>query len=548
MAFTYTINNPDPNFDNLGHSDVFEDLLSTNSGNANLIPSTVSSTSYVIAIGAYLVAFAGSGFTFASGRAVSGTIQSVTLFGAGFTNLTTYDFGTGIDQVALNNALDAVFEVSSVELYLLLSAETSTHFGTSGADYFVGSYFGHDIMIGGNGNDTYVISEVTDVVTEATAGALGGVDTVVFQGTSGTYTLGLNVENLTLGNDVANIAQSIHGIGNNLANVLTGNDEGNALLGLNGIDSLNGGGGIDQLVGGFGSDTYYVDQVGDIVEETSNSLAVGGNDLVYFGSFNGPPATGTYQLTANVERLTLIGDDAINGRGNALANTLTGNGAANQLFGFGGNDIIDGGQGADRLVGGNGNDTYFADTIDDIIIEASPFPTTGGTDAVIFNGTDGVFTLSRFVENLTLAGTDDIGGIGNTSRNTIIGNTGANELNGGFGNDTLTGGAGADVFIFDAAVDAIYNVDTITDFVIVDDTVGLDHTIFAKLGLAIDYLNPLLFKNITLGAVDANDRILYDGATGAISYDTDGSGVIAAIQFATLAGSPTVTADDFFVY
>ena len=58
--------------------------------------------------------------------------------------------------------------------------------------------------------------------------------------------------------------------------------------------------------------------------ETNAALATGGNDLVNFIG-----TTGTFTLGANVERLTLGGTSAINGTGNALANTITGNAGAN---------------------------------------------------------------------------------------------------------------------------------------------------------------------------------------------------------------------------
>ena len=51
---------------------------------------------------------------------------------------------------------------------------------------------GADTMLGGAGNDTYVVDATTDVVTEA---AGQGTDTIQ---SSVTYTLGANVENLTL--------------------------------------------------------------------------------------------------------------------------------------------------------------------------------------------------------------------------------------------------------------------------------------------------------------------------------------------------------------
>ena len=48
-------------------------------------------------------------------------------------------------------------------------------------------------------------------------------------------------------------------------------------------------------------------------------------------------------------------------------------------------------------------------------------------------------------------------------------------------------------------------------------------------------------------APDKNDYIQYDTHTGALYYDADGSGAGAAIQFATLAGAPVMTAADFVV-
>ena len=49
-------------------------------------------------------------------------------------------------------------------------------------------------------------------------------------------------------------------------------------------------------------------------------------------------------------------------------------------------------------------------------------------------------------------------------------------------------------------------------------------------------------------AADADDRIIYNQATGALLFDADGSGgASSAVQFATLDGAPIITASDFTV-
>ena len=110
-------------------------------------------------------------------------------------------------------------------------------------------------MIGGAGNDTYVVDDAGDVVTEA---ADEGTDTVQ---SSISYTLGANVENLTLTGSA-----DINGTGNALDNIITGNVGDNVLTGgLATIRSMAAG--ADTMVGGTGNDTYVVDNAGDVVTE-----------------------------------------------------------------------------------------------------------------------------------------------------------------------------------------------------------------------------------------------------------------------------------------
>jgi Ca2+-binding RTX toxin-like protein len=305
--------------------------------------------------------------------------------------------------------------------------------GLAGNDLLDGGN-GNDTLRGGTGNDTYVVNTTSDIVTE---NANEGTDTVQ---SAVTYTLGSNVENLTLTGTTA-----INGTGNTLSNVLTGNSANNTLTGDAGDDILDGGLGNDTLVGGTGNDSYYVDSTSDVVTEASGA----GTDTVY--------TTVTLTAAANVENLTLLGAAAINGTGNALANVITGNSA---------NNTLSGGTGADRLVGGAGNDTYVVDNTGDVVVENL----NEGSDLVQSSVT---YTLAANIENLTLTGTSAISGTGNDLDNVLTGNSAANTLTGGAGNDTLNGGAGSDTMRGGTGND-IYVVDVSTDVVTENANEGTD--------------------------------------------------------------------------
>ena len=176
---------------------------------------------------------------------------------------------------------------------------------------------GNDTMEGGLGNDIYTVDVSTDSVVEA------GVGTDLVNSSAANFTLGANVENLTL-TGVGNI----NGTGNTLANVLTGNAGDNV---------LDGKGGVDTMIGLGGNDIYTVDISTDSVVEAGV-----GTDLVNSSAAN-------FTLGANVENLTLTGAGNINGTGNTLANVLTGNA---------GDNIFDGRGGVDTMIGLGGNDIY----------------------------------------------------------------------------------------------------------------------------------------------------------------------------------------------
>jgi Ca2+-binding RTX toxin-like protein len=134
---------------------------------------------------------------------------------------------------------------------------------------------------------------------------------------------------------------------------------------------------------------------------------------------------------------------------------------------------------------------------------------------------------------------------GRAGNDTIYGLGGIDIILGGAGNDKLYGGSGGDTFFFEAKLSARTNVDKIMDFKAVDDVIALRKSIFKKAG-GYGELNEAAF-HLGKSAHDADDRIIYDKATGSLYYDADGTGAVAKIKFATLVNKATITYQDFFV-
>jgi trimeric autotransporter adhesin len=278
--------------------------------------------------------------------------------------------------------------------------------GAEGDDWLDGGV-GADAMFGGRGNDTYVVDALLDSVVEFVG---EGTDTVE---SNISWSLGANLENLRLS-----------GVG---AIDATGNELGNVLMGNNANNTLDGGTGADTMQGGLGDDVYVVDQAGDVVAEAAG----GGVDTV--------KSTISFTLENELENLTLVGSNAIDGTGNALGNVIRGNTA---------NNILTGMAGADTLLGGAGNDTYRVDAADDVIVEAAG----EGVDVIESSVS---LALPANIENLTLTGIAAIDATGNALNNALLGNSANNRLDGGAGVDTMAGAGGNDVYVVDDIADVV---------------------------------------------------------------------------------------------
>jgi Ca2+-binding RTX toxin-like protein len=368
------------------------------------------------------------------------------------------DGGAGNDSLSAGSGADSILGGLGNDS-IAAGAGKDTIDGGDGADVLQGlGQFVDYSVARPNATDTVLTDKAGNVIT------VRGVEKFIFDGVDKT---------------LAEVQYNVASIGND------------NLHGTDGNDSINGGTGIDTMTGGLGNDIYVVDNLADVVVESSAE----GNDLVQVAL----AAAGIYKLGDNIEHATVTAaaSIAVSLTGNALDNALTGNAAANTLNGGAGNDTLDGAAGADKLLGGAGDDTYVVDNAGDAITEAQ----NEGTDAVRTSLAS--YTLGANLENVAYTGSTAFTGTGNALDNIITGGDKGNKLDGGAGNDRLTGGAGADSLLGGLGNDILVasaGKDTI------DGGAGTD---------ILDGLGD--FSNYTVTRPNATDTVLTDKAGNIIT-------------------------------
>lgn len=437
---------------------------------------------------------------------------------------------------------------------------------------------GNDTLFGLGGDDTLLGGAGTDLLYGGAGanhidGGAGDDDTASYFAATSLIHVDL-VRGISVGssNDVLagieNVQGSSYGdglVGNDGANLIDGGAGSDTIYGLGGDDRLAGGTGSDTLVGGAGNDTLdgglgreilggltewntvsYASAPGLVHVDLSRNLAVGAdgtdtilNVQIVEGSAYGDGLVGTGESDTFYYAYT-------------NADVLRGNDGNDTIYGLGGNDTLLGGAGSDWLSGGDEDDYIDGGAGDDTVsflgdrtsfiteiqlnLEWGRVSSRWGTDILVSienvegtRGNDGL--VGDAAANAFWAqGGDDI----------VFGQGGNDTLVGGHGADTLYGGTGDDLFEFRAPDEG---GDTLPDFA-AGDRLQFTGSAFGNLAPGAMAPDRLAADSAALGA---GAGFVYDKATGALAYDSDGAGANAAIHIVSLQAGYDLQASEFVI-
>ena len=273
-----------------------------------------------------------------------------------------------------------------------------------------------------------------------------------------------------------------------------GGDGHDVLHGNAGDDDLDGGDGDDVLDGGKGDDTADYSSEAGLGGVTASLMRNKGTDT--FGNTDHFKSIEDISGSQNDDNLT----------GDNKSNTIDGNDGNDNLRGLQGDDTLHGGNDDDSLVGAQGKDSLFGDDGNDTL--------SGGVGKDALDGGNG----------------DD----------TLLGGNGKDIMEGGAGADTLKGGRGSDTFVF---ADLTGGPDTITDFKSHLDKIAIDFVPGAAETLDA---NDFFLSGDPSGPASGQEALIYDKATGVLSYDADGTGGADGVEVAHLKPGAMLSKGDFY--
>lgn len=476
-------------------------------------------------------------------------------------DIVTESAGEGRDQIQTALASYSLAGLANVENLTGTGNFDQTLTGNA-LNNLINGGLGADVMAGGLGDDSYLVDNAGDVVTEQ-AGE-GAIDTVLT--TLSSYTLGANLETLV---GLLNTGQTLRGNGvNNSLNGGAGNDY---------IDASDGG--TDGAYGNAGDDAFFFGAAltaGDTVQGgagmndqlglrgdysaglTLGAATISGVEVIsVLAGFDYRLATNDANVAAGDlltiyggglgagDDLTFDGSAETNGAfrvfGGAGVNAITtGAGDDGVYFGpglYGVDDTIDFGAGANDQLG---LDSDFTGTLGANLAGVDVIALFRGPDGDLNNyaitATDGlvasgaVLTLygATVTTGIRFNGSQETDGsfrlLGGQVGDFLIGGAGADVFFGGLGGDEMRGGAGADVFIYDDVLQSTSDAaDTLLDFGPGEDRIDLSGIDAITTNGAGDDA----FTFIGSGAFTAAGQLrVQDGQSGRfLEGDVDGDGV-----------------------
>ncbi|MEH3046359.1 family 16 glycosylhydrolase [Sphingomonas adhaesiva] len=192
----------------------------------------------------------------------------------------SWTLGDNFEALALDGNANIDATGNALDNRLVGNAGNNVISGGAGNDVLDGGSGGLDVLIGGTGNDLYIVTRTNILLVEKAGEGTDSVQSTV------SWTLGDNFENLSLAGTA-----NINGTGNALDNRIMGNAGNNVITGGAGNDTLIGGGGTDTFVFGrnFGKDIITDYNTNDVLQFSGFSKAAmkivqsGANTVIDFG-------------------------------------------------------------------------------------------------------------------------------------------------------------------------------------------------------------------------------------------------------------------------
>ncbi len=303
-----------------------------------------------------------------------------------------------------------------------------------------------------------------------------------------------------------------------------------------GNDYLVGGQAADYIKGEKGDDLFIVNGFTGLIGHGEGKSSTSEKQWIDGDRVNGGPGFDIFRIAAGATNPT-NGTIVLTDRNFALMDAVEVATEATRLKSE---------DGATQLINGHkygrfgttvatGTGVKQGESFDNVVVDASKIKAKG----LIFRGNGNVNTF-----------------IGTSKGDTFVSNGGADVLAGGLGKNIFQYGyvheftANDAKNFYDDVASALTSkdADIIMDFESKKDQIQLEAALFSGLSGAGKVSDVILAQGPGGGSVTAQTRLIFDTATGQLSYDGDGNGAQKPILIATLQGVTALLPSDIVIY